>query len=56
MAKPYSDDLRERAVAAIESGHSREESCQRLRNCASVECRAHGSIHACAASRWGIRV
>ena len=25
MAKPYSDDLRERAVAAIESGHSREE-------------------------------
>src|SRR5215467_1338729 len=25
MAKPYSDDLRERAVAAIESGHTREE-------------------------------
>ena len=25
MAKPYSDDLHERAVAAIESGHTREE-------------------------------
>src|SRR5215467_7446149 len=25
MPKPYSDDLRERAVAAIESGHTREE-------------------------------
>jgi transposase len=25
MAKPYSDDLRERAVAAIESGHTPEE-------------------------------
>jgi transposase len=25
MAKPYSDDLRERVVAAIESGHTREE-------------------------------
>jgi transposase len=25
MAKPYSDDLRERAVAAIESGQTREE-------------------------------
>jgi len=25
MAKPYSDDLRERAVAAIESAHTREE-------------------------------
>ena len=25
MAKPYSDDLRERAVAAIESGYTREE-------------------------------
>jgi transposase len=25
MAKPYSDDRRERAVAAIESGHTREE-------------------------------
>ena len=25
MAKPYSDDLRERAVAALESGHTREE-------------------------------
>jgi transposase len=25
MEKPYSDDLRERAVAAIESGHTREE-------------------------------
>ena len=25
MAKPYSDDLRERAVAAIEAGHTREE-------------------------------
>jgi hypothetical protein len=25
MAKPYSNDLRERAVAAIESGHTREE-------------------------------
>jgi hypothetical protein len=25
MAKRYSDDLRERAVAAIESGHTHEE-------------------------------
>jgi len=25
MAKPYSDDLRERVVAAIEAGHTREE-------------------------------
>src|SRR5271165_4735234 len=25
MGKPYSDDLRERVVAAIESGHTREE-------------------------------
>ena len=25
MAKPYSDDLHERAVAVIESGHTREE-------------------------------
>ena len=25
MAKPYSDDLRECAVAAIEAGHTREE-------------------------------
>jgi len=25
MAKPYSDDLRERAVAGIQSGHSCEE-------------------------------
>ena len=25
MGKPYSDDLRERVVAAIEAGHTREE-------------------------------
>jgi transposase len=25
MAKPYSNDLRERVVAAIEAGHTREE-------------------------------
>ena len=25
MEKPYSDDLRERVVAAIEAGHTREE-------------------------------
>ena len=25
MGKPYSDDLRERVIAAIESGHTREE-------------------------------
>jgi transposase len=25
MGKPYSDDLRERVIAAIEAGHTREE-------------------------------
>src|SRR5258705_10600619 len=29
MGKPYSDDLRERVVAAIEAGHTREEVAKR---------------------------
>jgi transposase len=32
MGKPYSDDLRERVVAAIEAGHTREEVAELYNN------------------------